>query len=93
MTTKIIECPQCNSQSGQWKNGFTKADTQRYRCGKCKCTYTPNPKKWGYTEEERKQALRLLTDGNTGRAVGRAMNMSKANAYRWSKELAKKGRT
>jgi len=79
--------------SGQWKVGFTKAGSQRYRCGKCRKNYTPDPVKWAYTEDERKQALRILTDGATGRAVGRAMNMSKANAYRWSKELAKKGLT
>ena len=91
METKVIRCPVCSSEKGQWKNGFTKADTQRYRCGKCKSVYTPHPKKWVYPEEYRRQALRLLTDGSTGRAVGRAMNMSKANAYRWSKELAKKG--
>jgi len=91
MEAEVIKCPRCNSKSGQWKNGFTKADSQRYRCGKCKCTYTPERKKWGYTEEEKKQALRLLTDGTTGRAVGRAMSMSKANAYRWAKEFAKKG--
>jgi transposase-like protein len=88
-----IECPKCKSKNGQWKNGFTKAETQRYRCGKCKHTYTPNPKKWAYTEEERLQALRLITDGSTGRGVGRALNMSKANAYRWARELAKKGLT
>jgi hypothetical protein len=35
--------------------------------------------------------LRLLTGGNTGSGVGRALNMSKANAYRWAMELAKKG--
>jgi len=91
MEAKTIRCPACNSISGQWKNGFTRPGTQRYRCGKCKRVYTPYPKKWVYTDEERKRALRSLTDGNTGRAVGRAMNMSKANAYRWSKELAKKG--
>ena len=91
MIKEIIKCPKCGSENGQWKIGVTKAGSQRYRCGKCKREYTPNPQKWVYSEDERKQALRLLTDGNTGRAVGRVMNMSKANAYRWSKELAKKG--
>jgi len=93
MEAEVNKCPRCNSVNGQWKVGLTKAGSQRYRCGKCRKDYTPNPVKWIYTEEERKQALRLITDGSTGRGVGRALNMSKANAYRWAKELAKKGLT
>jgi len=91
MDTNEIKCPKCCSTKSQWKVGLTGAGSQRYRCGACKIDYTPNPKKWKYSEDERRQALRLMTDGNTGRAVGRALKMSKANAYRWSKELAKKG--
>jgi len=34
--------------------------------------------------------MRLLLLGNSGRAVGKALSMSKANVYRWAKE-AKKG--
>ena len=59
-------------------------------CNVCKCKYTPNPKSRAYSEEVRKQALRLLTLGNTGRGVGKALNMSKANAYRWAREEEKK---
>jgi len=43
-----------------------------------------------YTEEQRKQALQLLMLGNTGRAVGRALGMSKSNVYRWAIEEGKK---
>jgi transposase len=58
---------------------------------KCKRDYTPVPRKWVYSDEERKAALRLMSDGATGRAVGRQLKMSKSNAYRWSNEYAKKG--
>lgn len=86
------ECPYCGSTHKQHGIGLTKAGSRRFRCGMCKRDYTPKPKKWVYTEEERKAALRKLTDGATGRAVGRDMKMSKANAYRWAREAAKKGR-
>jgi len=56
------------------KKGFTRAGSQRRLCNKCKHKYTPNPKKWAYTEEERKQALRLLLLG--GRGVGKALVIS-----------------
>jgi len=85
------KCPRCGQSAMQWRIGLTKAGSTRYRCGLCKRDYTPNPKKWMYSEEERKVALRLITDGMTGRAVGRTLKMSKANAYRWATEVAKKG--
>ena len=91
MKNEERKCPKCGAENSQWNIGLTKAGSQRCRCGICKKDYTPNPKKWAYTEEERKQALRLITDGSTGRGVGRQMSMSKSNAYRWAEEESKKG--
>jgi transposase-like protein len=87
----LLKCPKCGSTKNQMKSGFTRAGSQRHLCRQCKHKYTPNPQKWAYTEEERKQALRLITDGATGRGVGRQLNMSKSNAYRWAVEESKKG--
>ena len=64
--------------------------SQRMYCPECKHKYTPNPKSRAYSEDVRKQALQLLALGNTGRGVGKALNMSKANAYRWAREEVKK---
>jgi transposase-like protein len=85
------KCPKCGATEHQHSIGKTKAGSRRFRCTNCKREYTPNPKKWVYTEEERSQALRLLLLGNSGRAVGKALKMSKANAYRWATEAQKKG--
>jgi transposase-like protein len=84
------KCPKCGAENNQIKKGHTKAGSQRMYCKGCGCKYTPNPKNRAYSEEVRKQAIRLLTLGNTGRGVGKALNMSKANAYRWAREEAKK---
>ena len=86
-----LECPKCGNNKNQMKSGFTMAGSQRILCWHCKHKYTPNPQKWTYTEEERKQAIRMITDGATGRGVGRQLNMSKSNAYRWAIEESKKG--
>lgn len=59
-------------------------------CNACKHKYTPNPKSIAYSEETKKEALRLLASGNTGRGVGKIMKMSKANVYRWAREEEKK---
>jgi len=87
------KCPKCGNTKNQMNGGFTNSGSQKIACWHCKCRYTPNPKKWAYTEKERKEAMRILLDGNSGRAVGRMKKMNKANAYRWSREEAKKGTT
>ena len=90
MDNEEKKCPKCGEKEKQYRIGKTKASSQRYRCMSCKREYTPNPKKWQYTEEEKKQALKLLLLGNSGRAVGKALKMNKSNAYRWAKEAEKK---
>ena len=83
--------PYCGATEHQHSIGKTKAGSKRFRCVQCKLDYTPEPKEWGYTDEEKSDALRLLLLGNSGRAVGKALGMSKANAYRWGKEAQKGG--
>jgi transposase-like protein len=83
-------CPKCGATKSQQSIGKTKAGSRRFRCAICKREYTPNPKKWRYTEEERKKALQLLLLGNSGRAVGKVLGMNKSNAYRWAVEAQKK---
>lgn len=91
MEKEARKCPNCGSTEKQHSIGKTKAGSRRYRCTMCKREYTPNPKKQAYTESERKEALRLLLLGNSGRAVGKALGMNKSNAYRWAKEAQKRG--
>ena len=91
MKKEARTCPNCGSTERQHSIGKTKAGSRRFRCNHCKREYTPNPKRWVYTEEERSQALRLLLLGNSGRAVGKALGMNKANVYRWAVEAEKKG--
>lgn len=91
MEKEARKCPRCGATEKQHSIGKTKSGSRRYRCTKCKREYTPAPKKHAYTESERKEALRLLLLGNSGRAVGKALGMNKSNAYRWAKEAEKKG--
>ena len=80
------KCPNCKDETKQNKKGFTRAGSQRYICRECGVTYTPNPKKKEYTEEERLQAIKLYYSGVSGRGVGKLMGMSKANVYNWIKK-------
>jgi transposase-like protein len=90
MENEKIRCPRCGETERQHKKGHTVAGSQRMYCTNCGSKYTPKPKSRAYSEEVRKQALRLLALGNTGRGIGKALNMSRSNAYRWAKEEVKK---
>jgi transposase-like protein len=90
MENKEIKCPKCGEEKRQHKKGYTCAGSQRMYCCNCGCKYTTNPKSRAYSEDVRKQALRLLSLGNTGRGIGKALNMNRSNAYRWAREEIKK---
>ena len=84
-----IKCPACGEEK-HVKAGFTISGTQKYKCKSCGKTHNPTPRKSGYSEEEKTQAIRYYYEGNSGRSTGRFFKMSKANAARWIKERAEK---
>jgi transposase-like protein len=79
-------CPNCKAEKRQMKKGFNRSGTQRYQCGNCNVTYTPIPKKQSYSEETRSLAVKMYYSGISGRGVGKALGMSKANVYNWIKK-------
>ena len=80
------ECPRCNSDDGQMKNGKNRSGTQSYLCRHCQKSYTPQPKRNAYSEELRKMAIKTYYAGVSGRGVGKIFGMSKANVYNWIKK-------
>jgi transposase-like protein/IS1 family transposase len=86
MSNEKNKCPRCGEEKGQHKHGMTPYGTQRIRCWSCKKQYTVNPKIRGCSEEVQHKAMQLMVDGMSGRAIGRQLGMSKANAYNWAKK-------
>ena len=82
---EVKECPKCASKLYQ-NYGKNISGSQRVRCVDCGKTYTLNPKKKGYSQEIRDQAIKLHFAGASGRTVGKVMGMSKANVYNWAKK-------
>ena len=80
------KCPQCGAGKGQHRHGITPYGAQRIGCWGCGKQYTIRPKERGYSEEVKLKATQLLVDGMSGRAIGRQLGMSKANAYAWAKK-------
>ena len=80
----------CKKEDKQIKAGKTKAGSQVYKCKHCGKTYTPKPKERKYSEEIKRQAIKLYMEGNSGRAVGRILGISKNTCLYWIRKYAKK---
>jgi len=85
----IIEerrCPKCGEKKNQINAGYNRSGTQRCVCKNCNHKYTLNGKKRAYSEETRRQAMKIYYSGVSGRGVGKLLGMSKANVYNWIKK-------
>ena len=87
---EAAKCPSCGDDKQQVAAGTTSAGSQRFRCKECKKWYTPNPKEWAYTEDERKEAMKMLVNRNTARGIGKHFGMHHSNVLRWTREEQKK---
>ena len=84
-----IKCPRCKKERHQNKHGKNKSGSKRYLCKHCNKAYTVNPKERKYSEDKIKEAMKLYMEGNSGRAVGRIMGISKNTCLYWIKRYAK----
>ena len=87
---KGMKCERCKNEKEQIKAGKTKAGSQKYKCKVCGKVYTPKPKERNYSEEIKRQAIKLYMEGNSGRAVGRILGISKNTCLYWIRKYAKK---
>ena len=83
-----MKCPKCQSEKEQNKDGLTKAGSQRHRCKTCGTRYTPEPKRQGYSQVVRNQAVSMYADGLNLRQIGRHLKVSHSTVIRWIKAHA-----
>ena len=84
MENKII-CPRCGKEE-IWKAGKPKGK-QQYQCKKCRRKFITE---LNYSEEFKREAIQILYEGNSGRAVGRIMGINKSTIYNWVKKMNEK---
>ena len=84
MENKII-CPRCGKEE-IWKAGKPKGK-QQYQCKKCRRKFITE---LNYSEEFKREAIQILYEGNSGRAVGRIKGINKSTVYNWVKKLNEK---
>jgi len=80
-----MSCPRCHASDGQILDGKTPAGSQRMRCKRCDCRYTPSPREAGYDEEVRLQALTLHLEGVSLREIGRLLEVNHQSVANWIK--------
>ena len=85
-----MKCKRCKKEDKQIKAGKTRAESQIYKCKHCGKTYTQKPKERKYSEEIKRQAIKLYMEGNSRRAVGRILGISKNTCLYWIRKYAKK---
>jgi transposase-like protein len=81
-------CPQCHQTDRQNKAGKTQSGSQRIRCMYCGRKYTPEPKRHGYADAVRKQALQLYVDGINLRRIARHLGLHHRTVSLWIKASA-----
>ena len=83
-----MKCPKCEQKERQYKNGKTKAGSQRYRCSSCGCSYTPEKKAQGYSKALRQKAIKMYIDGAGLRRTGRQLGIHHQTVANCTKEHA-----
>ena len=79
----VPRCPHCTSDKRQTKAGQTKYHSLRFHCTACDKDYTPQPKQQGYDAQTRKQAVALVLEGLSLRAVARIVAVNPQSVANW----------
>jgi transposase len=76
-------CPNCQAEEHQVKNGLNPSGSQRYQCKICGRVYTPEENPRGYDQSKREQALKLYVDGVNLRRIGRILGINHQTVANW----------
>ena len=81
-----MQCPHCGSN---WlpKAGLSRGK-QTYRCGECLHRFTPDGNRSYYSEEIKRQAIAMYTEGMGYAAISRVLGVKAETVYSWVKKSA-----
>ena len=76
-------CPGCHSPMRPRKWGRTHSGSQRLRCPACLAVYNAAPRRHGYPDALRQQAVRMYVDGLNLRRVARLLGVNHQSVANW----------
>ncbi len=79
----MSRCAYCHSTEEQIKSGLNASGSQRFRCRLCDRIYTPEPSPNGYSDEVRRQAVKLYLEGTNLRRIGRLLSVNHQSVTNW----------
>ena len=79
----MSHCPYCRATQRQIKSGLNASGSQRFRCRVCDRIYTPEPSPDGYSDEVRRQAVKLYLEGMNLRRIGRILSVNHQSVTNW----------
>ena len=81
-----MQCPHCGSNRLP-KAGLSRGK-QTYRCGECLHRFTPEGNRSYYSEEIKRQAIAMYTEGMGYAAISRVLDVKPETVYSWVKKSA-----
>ncbi len=79
----MTRCPHCEATEDQTTYGRTMRGSQRYKCRACARVYTPDPLPLGYSDDIKREAVRLYLDGMNFRRIGRILSVNHQSVINW----------
>ena len=84
MVTRIVLCPDCQSQN-VIRFGKTTGGHARFRCKDCRVTFSDAPER-GHSEVFKAQVLAAYQERASMRGIARAFGIGRTTLVRWLKE-------
>lgn len=79
----MVTCPHCKDMTRQVKAGHTRSGNQRFICQLCQRRYTPAPRPRGYDDITKAEAIKLYSEGNGIRLIGRMLGVNHQSITNW----------
>lgn len=79
----MTRCPHCEATDDQTTYGRTMRGSQRYKCRHCARVYTPDPLPLGYSDDLKREAVRLYLEGTNSRRIGRILSVNHQSVINW----------
>ena len=80
-----MKCPRCGSK--EIRKAGKPRGKQQYQCKECERKFITA---LNYSKAFKQKAIATFYEGNSGRAVGRIMEINKSTVYNWIKKLDEK---
>lgn len=81
-----VACRYCGRTEDQTRAGANRSGSQRYHCGACERHYTLRPRRHGYPDTLRRQAVEMHRAGVPFRRIGSILGVNHQSVVNWIRQ-------